>query len=248
MILISVITPAYNVSKHITETILSVQKQTYKNWEMIIVDDCSEDNTFEIISDFSKQDTRIKVFKHKKNAGVAAARNTALNQASGEYIAFVDGDDLWTEDKLEKQLAFMQANDYALTYTDHQNFDSDSGAKRKIITAPKRMRANDILSNTAIACLTVMINRKKVGDFQMPLLGHTEDNCTWYEILKKGHTAYALPECLSLYRVGNSSLTKNKSIAAKQQWNTYRKYFKFSVIKSAYYFSMYAVNAIIRHL
>ena len=141
----------------------------------------------------------------------------------------------------------MQKNNYILTYTDFQQFHSVDGALGKVIYCPDKMTANDILKNTTIGCLTVMVDKKQAGEFRMPNLKHTEDNCTWYHILEKGYTAYRYPEVLSLYRVGNLSLTRNKSKSAKQQWETYRDYFQFNVIKSVYYYIWYATNAILRY-
>ncbi len=241
--MISIITPAYNAEEFIAETILSVQKQTFGDFEMIIVDDCSTDNTYEIVKEAAAADSRIKVIRHRKNSGVAAARNTALDAAKGDYIAFLDSDDLWLPEKLEKQYAFMEKNNYALTYTKYRLFHS-SDELGKEISVPLKMTYKDIFKNTAIACLTVMVNRKMVGDFHMPLLNHTEDQCTWQEILKRGYVAYALNETLSLYRISNYSLTSNKRKVIKRQWNTYRNYYKLPMYKSSYYFLCYALNAL----
>lgn len=246
--MISIITPAYNAEHYICETIKSVQAQTYQDWELIVVDDCSTDYTSVLVSEYAKSDTRIKLLKAPQNGGVAKARNLGLEKADGEYIAFVDSDDLWKPNKLEKQLAFMKEKGCVLSYTDFQKFNSADGSLAKVMRCPKKMRANDILKNTAIGCLTVMVDKKQSGEFRMPPLNHTEDNCTWYHILKDtNQTAYNVGEVLSLYRDGNASMTKNKGKSAKQQWNTYRCYFKFSRIKSAYYFMWYAINAVLRH-
>lgn len=245
---VSIITPAYNAENFLCETIMSVQAQTYKDWELIIVDDCSTDYTNLLAKDYAKEDGRIKVIRAPQNGGVAKARNIGLENATGEYIAFVDSDDLWKPDKLEKQLAFMQEKGCVLSYTDFQKLNSSDGSLGKVMRCPKQMRADDILKNTAIGCLTVMVDKKQAGEFRMPLLNHTEDNCTWYHILKNsGQTAYNVGEVLSLYRDGNASMTKNKGKSAKQQWQTYRRFFKFSRIKSAYYFACYAINAVLRH-
>ncbi len=247
--LVSIITPAYNASSYLVETINCVQSQTYQNWELLIIDDCSTDNTYAIAEDVRLKDGRIKLIKAEENGGVAKARNIGLEQANGDYIAFVDSDDLWKSDKLEKQLAFMKEKGCVLSYTDFQKFNTLDGSLGKVMRCPKKMRANDILKNTAIGCLTVMVDKKQAGEFRMPPLNHTEDNCTWYHILKNtGQTAYNVGEVLSLYRDGNASMTKNKGKSAKQQWETYRCYFKFSRIKSAYYFTLYAINAVLRHL
>ena len=245
---ISVITPAYNASEFISETIESVVKQTFLDWEMIIVDDCSTDETYALALQLSKDDNRIKALKNEENIGVAATRNKALDIATGEYIAFLDADDLWLPQKLEKQICFMDAGQYVLTYTNYQKFDSKTGKRyEKIIKAPAVMTAQRIYGDTSIGCLTVMINRQLSGPFHMPLIEHTEDNITWQAILSKGYKAYRLDEVLSLYREGNYSLTSGKKKAAKQQWHTYREYYKFSILKSSYYFAKYAFHAINKH-
>ena len=246
---ISIITPAYNAENYICQTIESVQAQTYKDWEMIIVDDCSVDNTIVLVQNYEKNDPRIRLIRAPKNGGVAAARNIGLEQAKGDYIAFVDSDDLWKPEKLKKQLSYMIEKGCVLSYTDFQRFNTTDNSLGKVIKCPKKMKANDILKNTAIGCLTVMVDKKQAGEFRMPLLRHTEDNCTWYHILMNtNQTAYNVGEVLALYRDGNESLTKNKSRSAQQQWDTYRRYFRFSPIKSAYYFTCYAINAVLRHL
>ena len=246
--MISIITPAFNAEKYISQTIESVQNQTFKDWELIIVDDCSKDHTSVLVKAFEKKDPRIRLIKALQNGGVAKARNLGLEQAKGDFIAFVDSDDLWKPDKLEKQLSFMQEKGCVLSYTDFRKFNTKDGRLGKVIKCPAKMSANDILKNTAIGCLTVMVDKRKAGEFRMPPLCHTEDNCTWYHILKKTNSvAYNQGEVLSLYREGNASLTKNKGKSAKQQWETYRRYFGFSTIKSAYYYTWYAINAVIRH-
>ncbi|MBQ8862929.1 MAG: glycosyltransferase family 2 protein [Clostridia bacterium] len=248
MKLISIITPAFNAEKYIKSTIESVLSQTYQNWEMLIVDDCSSDNTVKIVEDYCGKDNRIKLIKHSSNKGVAVARNTALSLSKGDYIAFLDSDDMWMPCKLDVQYRFMEDNGYALTYTAYQKYISETEKKGKIINVPHKMTPNAIFYNTAIACLTVMVNRELVGDFEMPVLNHFEDQCTWQSILLRGYYAYGLNENLALYRISDSSLTANKGKAASRQWDVYRKYYGFSVIKSAVYFFGYAVNAIIKHL
>lgn len=245
--LVSIITPSYNSEEYIKYTIASVQKQTYPHWEMIIVDDCSSDNSFQIAELYSKKDNRIKVFKNESNKGVAYTRNVGLSKARGRFIAFVDSDDLWSPFKLERQLSYMKDNSYFFTYTNYQIFNDSTGYKGKIVCGPKVMNANDVLKNTAIGCLTVMVDRVQVGEFSMPLIDHMEDNATWYNILKKGHKAYRLDEVLSYYRDRSNSLSSNKINAAISQWSVYRNYFSFSFVRSLWYFSNYASNAILKH-
>lgn len=246
---VSVITPAFNAAPYLVETVKSVQTQSLRDWELFIIDDCSCDGTYELACGLAKEDGRIFVLRNEKNLGVAAARNKALDIAHGEYIAFLDADDLWLPEKLQKQVDFMEAGEYILTYTNFKKFDSETGKHfPKIFRSPKTMTVEQIYGDTSIGCLTVMVNRKMAGPFHMPLLDHTEDNITWQDILARGnYKAYRLDEVLSLYRVHPDSLTHGKVKAAMKQWNTYRTYYKFSVLKSMYYFSIYAYHAIKKH-
>ena len=245
---VSVITPAYNAAQYLEETVKSVQAQTFTNWEMIIVDDCSTDDTYELAKSLAYEDERIKVLQNEYNSGVAATRNRALDIATGEYLAFIDSDDLWLPEKLKKQIDFMIRGNYVLTYTNYQKFNSVTGVRyKKIIKAPPKMTSEMIYGDTSIGCLTVMINRMKTGPFHMPLIEHTEDNVTWQKILARGFTGYRLDEVLSLYREGTLSLTTNKKKASLQQWKTYRDYYRFSLPRSFYYFTLYTFNAIKKH-
>lgn len=240
--LVSIITPAYNAEKTISETIDSVLNQTMKDWEMIIVDDCSTDKTVEIVQSYMREDSRTRLIKKEENSGVAAARNIALNEAKGKYIAFLDSDDLWLPEKLDKQISYMHMKKCVLCYSAYRKFDT--AGKNKDVKVPAKMKADDVLKNTSIACLTVIIDQDKSGKVQMPLSTHCEDNCTWYSILERtGTEAYGMNEILALYRVGKGSLTSSKINSAKQQWRVYRDYLKFPVIKSIYYYISYAVNA-----
>lgn len=247
MPLISIITPAYNAIEFLSDTVLSVKRQTFADWEMIVVDDCSQDGTYKLACDFAEKDNRIKVIRHKKNYGVAAARNTALDVASGDFIAFLDSDDQWIPCKLERQLDFMRTNGHILTYTSYQLFNSRTKMLGKIIKVPPQITHDEIYGNTIIACLTVMVNRKKSGIFHMPLIAHTEDQCTWQDILSRGYIAYGIQENLAIYRIGNNSLTRNKIHAMKKQWETYREYYNFSVSKSCKYFLSYGINVMRRY-
>lgn len=248
MKLVSIITPAYNAAGYIAATIESVRAQSYQNWEMLIVDDCSSDNTVQVVEKYCSLDSRIRLIRHVQNQGVAGARNTALSEAKGEYVAFLDSDDMWMPNKLDMQLSFMEENGYVLTYTAYQKYISETDARDKVITVPKKMTRNAIFYNTAIACLTVMVNKEKSGDFKMPLLKHSEDQCTWQTILSRGYVAYGLNENLALYRVSRNSMTANKGKSAKRQWDVYRKHYGFSLLRSCWYFVSYAFHAVIKHL
>ena len=245
---VSVITPAYNAERFLLETVKSVQSQTFVDWEMIIVDDCSEDGTYALAKSLAEEDSRIRVLRNNINLGVALTRNTAIDVATGKYIAFLDADDLWLPEKLEEQISFMDIGHYVLTYTNYQKFDTVTGKRqRKVIRAPATMTARKIYCDTSIGCLTVMVNKSLSGVFHMPNISHTEDNITWQEILARGYTAYRLDEVLSLYREGNASLTSSKKNAARKQWNTYRNYYNFSIAKSLFFFVQYALHAVKKH-
>ena len=246
--LVSVIMPAYNSSEYISESINSVLHQTYQNWELIIIDDHSTDNTVDIVKEYCSRDPRVKLVVSEANNGVAAARNIGLQVAKGKYIAFLDSDDLWLPDKLKIQLSFMEKNHVAFSFSSYERFDSENKEKRAIVKAPEIITANDVLTNTVIGCLTVMVNKELVGNFRMPLLNHMEDNATWYTILSRGFTAYGLPTILARYRLHGKSLTQNKMKAAYNQWKVYRNYFLFNRIQSIQCFIKYGSNSLRRYL
>ena len=241
--LVSIIMPAYNAAISIKESIASILVQTYEKWELIIVDDKSTDNTIDIITGYTISDRRIKLVKLACRQCVAAVRNAGLKVAKGRYIAFLDSDDLWKVNKLEKQLNYMTKNNLAFTYSSYDLIDDSGNSTGKYVKSKTIMQHEDILKNTIIGCLTVMIDRAVTGDFRMPIIAHTEDNMTWRNILMRGHLAYGLPEILASYRVSKGSLTSNKGKAALLQWKTYRDYCHLNIIKSAYYFCCYAFNA-----
>lgn len=242
--LVSVITPTYNSEAFISATIESVLHQTYENWEMIIVDDASADSTREIISVYAEQDSRIKPIFLKENGGAAVARNKALHASKGTFMAFLDGDDQWLPEKLERQIRFMKEKDYAFTFTNYEIMDEKGTPLGKYVEAPAQMTYQDLLKNTIIGCLTVIVNREKTGPFQMPNIRTRQDLALWLQLLRKGFTAYGLQESLSRYRVVPNSISSNKIKAAKKNWFVYRHIEKLSLIKSAWYFSHYALNAI----
>lgn len=245
--LVSIIMPAYNAEKYISESIESVLAQTYKNWELIIVDDCSSDNTRKIINDYIQKDSRIKFIMLAKNSGAAVARNTAIENAKGRYIAFLDSDDLWKKEKLEKQLDFMQKGQYAFTFTSYQYLKQTNDEKLRVINIPKSLTYEQSLKNTIIGCLTVIVDRKKTGDFRMPLVRAGQDHLTWWMLMKRGFKAYGLQENLAEYRRVEGSISHNRFKAIKRHWKLYREYEKLSLLKSTYCFICYALHAVKKH-
>ena len=241
--LISVITPTYNAEKYIEETIRSVQKQTYQEWEMIIVDDCSTDQTLRIIKEFANLDSRIKVYKQKKNQGAGHARNKALSISDGRFVAFLDSDDQWRPNKLEKQLKFMLDNNYAFTYTGYDRLQlNDQGAlETKTVHVPKEATYHKLLKKNVIGCLTVMIDRNQTGPIQMLDIRRRQDYALWLELTRTGFKAYGLTDSLALYRVRVDSISSNKLSVAKQNWRVYREVEKLSLPVAIWYFMHYAV-------
>ena len=246
--LVSIITPSYNSSKFIDDCVKSIFSQTYSNWELLIVDDCSLDNSKDIISGFSNIDERIKPIFLESNVGAAEARNIAIRKAKGRYIAFLDSDDLWDSHKLEKQLSFMMENDIAFSYSTYQFISEDGEKLSNIIIAPEKMTYHSYLKNTIIGCLTVIIDREKTGSFEMPNIRSSHDMALWLLIMKRGFSAYGLNENLARYRVVSSSNTSNKINAAKDVWDVYRKVEKLNILYSVFCFIGYIFNAIKKRL
>ena len=246
--LVSIIMPSYNASRFITESIKSVIVQTYQNWELLIADDCSKDSSVEVIKKIIDKDQRIKLFSLLKNVGAAAARNVAIEHANGQYIAFLDSDDVWEPEKLERQLAFMKENKYAFTYSECYVMEEDGKKTGSFIRIPSSLSYRQYLRNTIIGCLTVVIDRNIVGDFRMPLIKSSHDMALWLLIMKRGYKAYGIKEVLAGYRLVSTSNTAKKWKAAKDVWRVYRKIEHLSVLFSAFCFCGYVFNAVIKRM
>lgn len=245
--IVSIITPVYNAEKFLSETIESVLNQGYKSFEFLLVDDCSSDRSAEIIKKYSEKDSRIKYIKLSENSGAAVARNTGIEAAKGRYIAFIDSDDLWYPEKLQKQLDFMNATNEGFTYTNFEHITEEG----KVLTSPslpKKLNYSGLLKNTAIACSTVVIDRDIIGDFRMPLVRKGQDTATWLRILREHDNAYLLDEVLNQYRGREGSLSSDKIGALKRTWNTYKKLEKLPLHKAVYYFGFYVWNALRRRM
>lgn len=240
--LVSIITPAYNAARFIAQTIESVQNQTYVNWEMIIVDDCSRDETVKQVQAFAKLDKRICLIEHKLNNGPAIARDTALKAAKGRYIAFLDSDDLWLPEKLAHQLNFMKKQDYAFTFTSYRRLSENADACGRIIPVPLKLNYQQLLRNTAIATSTVLINRDRTGSFKMTKT-YYDDYALWLTLLKRGFIAHGLPEDLMRYRIVRKSVSRHKLNSAKWVWRTYRDVEGLTLPRAAWCFLNYAWHA-----
>jgi len=244
--MVSIITPSYNSEKFISQTIESVLAQIYQNWEMIIVDDCSPDNSNQIIEKFIKTDRRIKLIKLENNSGPAVARNTAIKEAKGRYIAFLDADDLWLPNKLEKQINFMNKNNLSFTYSAYTLVDEEDNDLGVFIPR-EELSYEDILKTNDIGCLTAIYDTEKLGKVYMPNVLKRQDYGLWLRILKKIEKTKGILEPLAIYRVRKNSVSSNKLKAAKHQWKIYRKVEKLSIFKSSYYFLHYAYNGLFKY-
>ena len=242
--LVSIITPVYNAERFLSDTIKSVQNQTYKNWEILLIDDCSKDNSAQIIKEFQKYDNRIKYIKLKKNSGASVSRNEGIRNAKGRFIAFVDSDDVWKSEKLEIQIKYMLKENLGFTFTSYRYMKENGELTNKIAKAPSKINYNGLLKNTIIGCSTVVIDREIVDYFEMPLVRRGQDTATWLQILRKEKYAYGIEQDLVNYRLVGESLSSNKIIALKRTWNTYRNVEKLGLLKSSYVFCFYVFNAI----
>lgn len=220
--LVSIVTPCYNSSDFIADTIISVQKQSYESWEMLITDDGSSDSTVEIIEEFMAKDQRIKLFKIP-NSGAAVARNNSIEASQGTYVAFLDSDDLWHPKKLEKQISFMIDNHYAFTFTAYQQMNQKGILLRNKIVADERLTYRELLFSNKIGCLTAVYNQEELGKIYMPLIRKRQDYGFWLSILKKIDFAYGLDEVLAMYRIRNFSVSSKKIEMLKWNWKLFRE-------------------------
>lgn len=245
--LVSIVIPAYNCATFISDTIKSIQAQTYENWELFIINDCSTDNTKDIVKSVS--DARIKLVEQKKNGGAAKARNTGIMQAGGQFLAFIDSDDLWQPEKLEKQMKFMQEKGSAFSFTGYEFSDENAKPNGKIVTVPETISYKQALRNTTIFTSTVMFDLSKISkeDILMPDV-KSEDTATWWKVLKIINHADGLNENLSIYRRSKNTLSSDKKEAIKRIWNLYRKQEQLNLVSSSMNFIGYAFNAVKRRV
>lgn len=233
--LVSVITPTYNCAGFIGETIESVQAQTYQQWKMIIVDDCSTDNTKEIVDKYIKTDDRIKYTCLETNSGAAVARTKAMELANGEYMAFLDSDDIWSEDKLEKQLAFMKKHDVAFSCTAYEQIDEKGEPLNRIIRTVPKADYNRVLLDCPVGNSTVMYNVEKMGKFEVPNIRKRNDDALWLQMLKKEKYIYGMEPVLMRYRIRQNSISSNKLKVIKYHWILYRDIEHLSVARSVFH-------------
>ncbi len=239
---VSIITPVFNVAELVGATIDSVLSQSYGDWEMLLVDDASTDDSWKIIQSYAEKDPRIKCWRLVYNSGAAKARNFAIEQASGRFIAFLDNDDLWLPDKLLKQVEFSLAKSAAITHTDYEYIDASGNRIGKVIRAHKLLTYRKMLECNYIGCLTAMYDRKKIGSkVFMPDILKRQDYALWLKIMRNGHHAYGLNETLALYRTGRKSLSSNKFDSAMYNFKLLTEIEGLSKPKAVYYFVMYCI-------
>lgn len=245
--LVSILVPAWKSEDFITHTIKSVLSQTYTNWEMIIVDDCSPDRTSDIVNTYTQQDNRIKLVQLTKNSGPAGARNKALEMARGRWIAMLDSDDIWLPTKLELQLTFHKSSNAIITYTSYRRIDSTGEKIGRLINIPSMLRYNNLLGNTSIVTSTVLIDRSLCPQIYFKETYYDDFVC-WLDLLRGGGIALGIQEDLTRYRIVSGSVSRNKWRSAKEVWKTYRNVERLSYVKSVWYFCNYATNALQKYL
>lgn len=244
---VSVVIPVYNAEKFIKATVDSVLKQTYENIEIILCENGSKDNTVDIIK--SIDDPKVKVLYLGENKGAAEARNAGVMEATGDYVAYIDADDLWVPQKLEKQIAFMKENNAAFCFTGYEFADENAKPLGKVVKVPFTLSYEKALRNTTIFTSTVCFDMRILEKSQvmMPKV-KSEDTALWWKILRSGYLAYGLDENLVYYRRPSKSLSSNKFEAIRRIWNLYRKQEKLNILKSAWCFIGWAFRAVKRRV
>jgi teichuronic acid biosynthesis glycosyltransferase TuaG len=241
---VSIITPCFNSAEYISDCIDSVVNQSYQNWEMIIIDDNSSDQSVKLIKKKKSSEDRIKLIELKENVGSAMARNYAIKSAKGRFIAFLDSDDKWYSNKLSLQIDFMKTNKIFFSFTSYDIINNNGKPTNKVISVPKKISHSEYLKNTIIGCLTVIIDTKNIRIPLMKDIRTSHDMLLWLDILKNEGYAFGLNQVLASYRLSSNSNTKNKLFAAIDVWRVYRDYERLNLIDSFYNFMHYAFNAL----
>ena len=245
---VSIITPVYKCEEMVERTIQSVLAQTFADWEMILVDDCSPDNSAAVVLSCAEKDDRIRYHKLEENSGAAVARNTALTLARGQYIAFLDSDDIWLPEKLEKQLKFMKKSGAGFSYTDYAYIDRDDNITRRRIRCAEYVDYERLTHGSIIMCSSVMLDLEKVGPFEMPSIRSGQDYATWTMLMRtRGIRAQNVGENLSRYRKHEGSLSANKIRAFRRTWRVNREFEKMSFFTCLRVISVYSVHWFVRN-
>ena len=233
--LVSIITPTYNSEKFISETIQSVLNQTYQNWEMIIVDDCSTDNTKALTEEWSKKDSRIKSIALATNSGPAKARNAGIELATGDYMTFLDADDIWFTDFIENSIKTINQTGIHFVFSSYKRSNENLEFVYSDFIVPQKVTYTDILKSNSISCLTAFVDVKTLGKKKMPEIFKRQDMGLWLQYLKEIPYAHGIQEPKAIYRIRENSLSRNKKNLIKYQWQFYREVEKLSIFQSIYY-------------
>lgn len=246
--MVSIITPCYNAGTFIGDAIESVLSQTYQDWEMIIVDDCSTDNSAEIVQEYANKDHRIVFLRTEAPSGSPAKpRNIAIENAKGRFIAFLDSDDVWLPTKLEEQVKLFEDERVAASFTNYEKMSEEGKRSHRNVIARQEVEYQELLKGNIIANSTGMYDTQKVGKVYSPYVHH-EDYVLWLSILKKGYKAQNTNQIHALYRLRKGSVSSNKFKVLGWQWHIYRDIEGLSFIKTCYCFAHYAVRAILKRL
>lgn len=247
--MVSIVVPVYNAKRFLKETIACIQRQTYTNWELLLVDDCSSDGSRELIQKYEAQDDRIHLLCANVNQGAARSRNQGVMAANGQYLCYLDADDVWVDEKLSKEIDFLRTKDAAFIFSGYEFADEQAVGLGKIVRVPETITYKQALKNTTIFTSTVMFDLTKLSKdmVTMPIVA-SEDTATWWKILKTGVTAYGLDENLVRYRRSSNTLSSNKWIAIKRIWNLYRRQEQLALLPSVYYFICWAKGAVLRRI
>lgn len=248
MDLVSIITPLYNAELWIRETASSVLSQTHQNWEWIIVDDCSSDSSLAIVRELASADRRIVVLQNERNLRTAQTRNRGIRGARGRFVAFLDSDDIWHPQKLERQIEFMKMTDAALSFHAYRKFRGDLSTAGIVIHGPSKVSYRELLRTNVIACLSAMYDASKLGKVEMPD-GYKarEDYLTWLKILRTtGGFAYGMHDCLGYYRIVGTSYSAKKVEMAKLQWRLYREVEQLGYFDATVSFMFYMLHGYLK--
>ena len=245
--MVSIVTPVWNAAATVAETVASVQAQSFADWEMLLVDDGSADGSGALLARLAAREPRIRVLSHAENRGAAAARNHAIREARGRFLAFLDADDLWRPEKLATQLGFMRAHGHPLTFTAYRRITAD-GRPLGTVRPPPSVTREGLLRGNVIGCLTAVYDTAFFGKVEMPPLARRQDYGLWLELLRRTSHAHALPQVLADYRVQAGSLSAGKAGAARDTWRFYRQHERLSRVRAAWYFAHYAVRGMVKRL
>ena len=240
--LVSIITPCYNSEKYILDTYQSIKNQTYKNWEWIVVDDKSSDSSVTLIHNFN--DPKIKLLINDTNKGASISRNRALDEAKGDYITFIDSDDLWEENFLETTIHYLENNNETFVYTSYKRVDENLNFLLDDFIAIDNVDYNRLLLNCPIPMLTSIYDCSKIGKIYFPDVELREDHAMWLNLLRKVKYARAIDKSLGIYRIRNNSVSRNKVKIAIKQFELYKKHLKMNTFLSLYYTINWGINGL----